>query len=244
MIQISAFTLPSDPACTIRMREATVADCISLADINESREEAATTMFLNAVCGQDSARWTADDRRFALLWYYVHTERDHLYRIEYECPCGQTHVFAFDLKDALDTYQAIDGKPERKIQVRGEELTVVPLTGAAMEALELERIGLSGKSDDSPEARKARLQIRLNELIHRVRLDGFEKRITEMSVGHIKELMEAVALAGEEMAHGLDTVYEDGCVYLLAPAHQCPNTKEVTTRCRVRFRAYDLIPQL
>lgn len=228
------------------MREATVGDYISLSEINESMEEAATTMFLNSVCGENSLEWTADDRRFALLWYYVHTERDHFYRIEYECSCGQTHSVAIDLMDVLDAYRPIDGKAERSIVVRGDKYVVVPFSGSSAEALELERIGIqaleSEHGADSPEAGKARLQMRLNEIIYRIQGEGLEERIPTMSIGYAKELIDSVEKATDEMAHGLDTKYLAGEVFLLSPPLKCD--KEVVTRCRVRFRNYDFIPQL
>jgi hypothetical protein len=246
MIRVSSFSLPSNPSHIVKIREATVADCISLADVNDAREEAATTVFLDAVCGEDSRLWTADDRRFALLWYYIHTEQDHFYKIEYECDCGETHKFKLDLKDVLDAYRPIDGPAERKIVVRGDEYVVVPLSGAAMESLELERIGIdaiSCEKGDGPEVAKARLQMHLNELIYKISGNThMESRIVEMSVGYARELITAVDDAISEMAHGIDTVYENGRIYILSPPHKCE--KEVVTRCRVRFRCLDFIPEL
>ncbi len=243
---IPSFNLPSNPGAEIRMREATVADCIALADIAEDREEAATTFFLDAVTGGDTKQWTAEDRRFALLWYFVHVEQEHSYRVEYDCAhCGQTHSFHFDLKDILDTYRPIDGQPFRDITVRGEKIRVVPLSGAAVEALELERIGLDAAEaehgPDSVEARKARLQMRLNELIHRTGID--EQKLVGLPMGNLQELVSAVAEATDEMAHGLESVYDTGRIYFLSPEHECPETKEVT-RCRVRFWASEFIPEL
>lgn len=247
---IPPFTLPSNPRAEIKMREATVADCILLADVSEARDQAATTMFLDAVAGADSKKWTADDRCFALLWYYVHAEQDHAYRVDYDCGhCGQSHRFVFDLKQMLDTYQSLSQPAYRDIKVRGESVRILPLYGAAMEALELERIGLDETEKqcgaDSVEAKKIRLQLRLNELVHRLEFaeGAAEDHVTAMSYGHLKDLVEAVDRAEGEMEHGLETVYDAGRIYFLSPPHECPEKKEVT-RCRVRFRASEFIPQL
>lgn len=252
---IPPFNLPSNPAVEVRMREATVADCIALADVNPAREEAAATMFLDAVGGEgaDSRKWTADDRRFALLWYFVHTETDHSYQVQYDCGhCGEAHSFTFDLKTLLDSYRPINGKPERALTVGGQDLVVVPLDGAAMEALELERIGVEAAEAehgaDSVEARKARLQMRMNELLCRVRFAGVEdpeSYLVGMSVKRLEALVDAVRNQGPALAHGLETEYEDGRVYFISPLHRCPNGKgKEETRCRVRFRGGEFIPQL
>ncbi|MFH1984775.1 MAG: hypothetical protein ABIL58_23285 [Pseudomonadota bacterium] len=249
---IPAFNLPSNPAVEIRLQEATVQVMIDMADINPAREEAATTRFLDAISGADSRTWTADDRRFALLWYFVHVETDHSYQVRYECGhCGETHQFTFDLKLLLDGYRDILGKPEAKVTVCGKEVTIVPLDGRAMEALELERIGIEAMEAehgvDSVEARKARLQMRLNELLHRIRFAGVENpdaHLTGMKIAELRALTDAVAAAEEKMTHGIESIYDEGIVYLVSPPHACPKGEETETRCRVRFRTGEFIPKL
>ncbi len=257
---IAPFTLPSDPVKEITLNEATVEDAISLLDINEGREEAATTLFLNRIQRapvSDSRQWTGDDRRFALLWYFVSTETDHTMSVAYKCECGEEHSFDFDLANLLDQYKPIKEAAMREIDFEGNRLVIQPLNGKALEDLELEYLALKSLEEAGEEGaaiRKQRTRANLKSLAYAVSYinpDGNLKdheytaeQVEGFGVGKFERLIDTVSGHLADMAHGLESVCEDGRIYLYAPEHQCPNRKEVKTRVWVRFRSNDFLPQL
>ena len=255
---ITPFNLPSDPQKSIHLREATAGDAIDFCDINENCEEAATSLFLNTVQKKetfyDSKLWTGEDRRFALLWYHLHAEKDNtVLPVTYDCHwCGKEHTCNIDLKEFADEYTEIKGKAERDFVFEGEKVSVRPLNGADLETLEVEQMALnealSEKGEKSGEYRKQRARIKLKKLIMGVTFSGLadeekEKKILSFEVNKLKRFLYEVGARLADMRHGLLTEYEDGRIYLITPPQACPE-KEEKTRIRVPFRVSEYIPEL
>jgi len=249
---ITPFSLPSNPRVQISLREATVADAIDFADIDESHEEELTTLFLQRMQDsgtvRDPRKWTAEDRRFALYWYWLETTKDHDVALSYECShCGKTHVYLQNFRALADNYTPLDGAPEREVPWSGETLVVRPLTGGDMETLERMRMG-----DQSPRRdalmRIERLALCVDfagdpEKNSEKRADAKRKRISKMTLDEFSGFSSVVSDALAEMRHGLETEYHDGRLYLLMPPHKCPERGE-QTRLRYTFRNIDYIPGL
>jgi len=256
---ISPFNLPSDPQKEIHLREATVGDAMEFSDVDSGREEAATTLFLNTVQDKgffyDSKKWTGEDRRFALAWYFLHTEKDANIRTAYECDhCKKEHVFSFNLCELTDAYINIKGKAQREFVFDGKTITVRPLTGTNLELLEMERLALAEAKithgSDSGAYRKQEAMIKLRTLVLSCTTpegsDPMDKIIFSLKMEQAWDLFNAVGEHLVDMRHGLPCEYVDGKIYLISPLHTCPNDpkKEVQTRVRVPFRVDDFIPQL
>lgn len=256
---IPPFSLPSEPQKKIVLREATVADAIDFAGIDPDHEEEVTTLFLNRLqekekeTYQDSATWTADDRRLALYWYWLHVTKDTTVPLTYDCHyCGKEHTYLQEFQELGNAYQTMVGKAQREIEFAGEKFTVRPLTGAAMENMEALRMQAdftrAAAGEESGAYRKALALLRLEMFILCIEGDGVRDKIMGMSHGLFSDLAGGVTDALAEMKHGLESVQEDGKIYLLMPPHQCPdhagNDKEALTRLRVSFRNSDYIPGL
>ncbi len=262
-MQIPDFQLPSNKEIIVRMREATVSDAIDFSGLSEHMEEAATTLFLDRL--QDKAKWTnpkdwtAEDRRFALFWYWLNTEKDHDIALTFDCPvCGEQHTQLINYRQFADTYKPIEGRPEREREFQGKKITVKPINGAGMEALETLRTVVSlseaehGK--DSGQARQARTRLALTELVLMVRWEDEpkengqairERRIEQMTITDFQDFATTVYSALAEMKHGLDCEVTEGKVVLLSQPIKCPNRpQEVGTRLRVPFRIDKYIPRI
>jgi len=243
---ITPFTLPSNPSIQVSLREATVADAIDFADVDERHEEELATLFLTRMqegAVHDPKKWTGEDRRFALYWYWLHTAKDHDVALTYQCDhCGESHTCLQDFRKLAEAYTPIDGPAERSGNWRGEKFTVKPLTGANLEALERMKtdVDLLGKGLAS---------MRIESLILSVAFGGKNRkethqRIVAMSLDEFAEFAELATGMRAEMKHGLDGEYEDGRFYLLIPAHDCPAKEGAKTRLRYPFRNNDYIPGL
>jgi hypothetical protein len=257
---ISPFNLPSDPKKEIRLREATAGDALDFSDIDAGHEEAATSLFLNTVQDKstfyDAKEWTGEDRRFALVWYFLHTEQDTSMTVTYDCDhCGEEHTFTFDLKELSDGYADISGKPEREFEFDEQRVIVRPLTGTQLETLEMERLALvdaeARKGVSSGEYRKQKIRIKLRSLAFRCEFPGIdneekETKILSFEIKKIERFLEEVGSRLADMQHGLPSEYKDGKIFLVSPPHSCPQKKEMdaTTRIRVPFRTGDFIPEL
>jgi len=250
---ISPFALPSTPEKKITLREATVADALDFADVDEGHEEELTTLFLNRMQDKasfiDSRTWTADDRRFALYWYWLHTTKDTEIALTYECGyCGKRHTFLQDFRKLADAYAAIKGLPERDVEWEGEKLVVRPLSGADMEFLENMRMGLDvireSQGDASGAYRKRAALIRVERLLRHIdfpmdlsatdpvkRLENRKKRILGLGAEKFADLAGLVFETLTEMKHGLESEYVDGRLNLVMPRS-------------VSFRNSDYIPGL
>jgi len=259
---IPVFTLASDPQKKIHFREATVADVMDFTGIDEGHDEEVTTLFLNKIQLPenyvDSVTWTADDRRLALFWYWVNTSQDATVPISYECDhCGEKHTFLLNMNDLIAGYRPIQGKAEREIEFDGETITVHPLNGADMEALELKRLALeeiaAEKGENSGEYRKKLAQIRLLQFLFSIcdardadRLKAMQEKVLKLPERKFVDLVEQTAEKLNEMEHGLKSEYVNGEIFLLTPPHKCPKKgkEDFSTRLRVPFRSNDYIPSI
>jgi ABC-type transporter MlaC component len=73
--------------------------------------------------------------------------------------------------------------------------------------------------------------------------DEKERLVFTFGVKKIERFFDAVGEQLADMHHGLLTEYENGKIFLVSPAHACPE-KEALTRVRVPFRPGDYIPEL
>lgn len=228
-----------------------MADAIDFADVNEDHEEELTTMFLGRMQDggtvRDPRKWTGEDRRFALYWYWLHTTNDHEIALSYEClHCGGTHIYIQNLKELADKYTPINGAAQREGKWKDEKITVRPLTGRDMEALEKMRLGMI--ATDGAAQKRERALMRFERLLRCVSFgekdaDSKRKRLLAMSLDAFTELSGLVYGLLAEMEHGLESEYGAGRSYLLMPPHTCPEKGE-QTRLRYLFRSIDYIPDL
>jgi hypothetical protein len=252
---ITPFNLPSNPDVRVQLREATVADAIDFADVDDSHEEELTTLFLARVQEgqiQDSRNWSAEDRRFALYWYWLHTVKDHEISLSYECEhCGGRHVYLQDLGALAESYMPISGQPLRSAKWHDDPIVVHPLTGRDVEALE--RMRLAKEVAQGLVRKKIETEMMLERLIMSVSFADKtpdkpnnakdRKMILAMSLEEFSEFAGLVSGLLLEMKHGLESVHEDGRLFLLMPPHKCPEGGG-ETRLRYPFRNSDYIPSL
>ena len=140
MKTIPEITLPSNPSVTIRLRETTVADAIDFAGVQEGMEEAVTSLFLERLQDKatftDPKKWTGEDRRLALFWYWMHTTDEFDPALSFECSvCGENHTVAVDLRQIANNYKVIQGKAERDVEFEDGTVIVRPLSGKAWKQL-------------------------------------------------------------------------------------------------------------
>lgn len=266
---ISDFTLPSDPTRVVRLRECNVQEAIDFADVNADCEEQITSLFLNKM--QDSGtytdprKWTGEDRRFALFWYYVHTAKDTVIPITFDCPqCKEKHTVAYDLRDLEGGYQVLHGRAQREIEHEGVQYIVRPLNGYNLEELELMQIGLNVAIEEhgakSGAVRKQASRIRFTRFMLSLEMVGaegdneeakrkaLEKKLLSMTDISFGSLVELVEKALDEMTHGLLSVYENGGICLFTSEIECtkhkgePDVKKI--RLRLPFWAFDYIPKI
>lgn len=264
-MMISPFSLPSNPEKKITLREATVGDAIDFADVAEDHEEELTTLFLNRLQDKatfiDAKTWTAEDRRFALYWYWLHTTKDTEIALTYECGhCGKTHTFLQDFRKLAEAYTPIKGLPERDIEWEGERITVRPLTGIDMEILQNRTIVLRSIAGDQGETsgayRKQAAMLRIERLLMHIdfavdasredsakRYEARRRRIIGLTTEKFSSLADLVFTTLNDLRHGLEMEYADGSLNLIMPPHICPE-KGGETRLRVPFRNSDYIPGL
>jgi hypothetical protein len=251
------FSLPSEPAKKITLREATVEDCMDFAGVSRSHEEAITTLFLNRLQDKasfvDAKTWTAEDRRFGVFWYWIHTAKDPEVPTTYECGhCGKSHTYLADYRQMTTGYQPMKGLPEREITNEEEKLTVHPLNGADVEALEMAWLELEliskNHGKNSGEYGKRATALKVERLCRSLGWTSAsdEIRIKAMGMAQYNELSEKVEFALEDMTHGLDSLVADGAIGLWLLPHQCPNVtdKEVSTRVWVNFRCLNYMPKI
>ena len=266
MKTIPEITLPSNPSVTIRLRETTVADAIDFAGVQEGMEEAVTSLFLERLQDKatftDPKKWTGEDRRLALFWYWMHTTDEFDPALSFECSvCGENHTVAVDLRQIANNYKVIQGKAERDVEFEDGTVIVRPLSGESLEKIEMVRLELMDaiKSDGtgSGKAKTLKARISLLKFMHSLEFSeekgeddpiAFrEKKILAMGQGAFIELADKVESAISEMEHGLPSLYEKGRIYLLTPSIPCTKTKhekEVGTQLRLPFRNSDYIPRI
>ncbi|CCO46637.1 PmgB [Vibrio nigripulchritudo SOn1] len=261
------FSLPSKPKQQVHIREAITAEVLEFCDVLPEHEEALTTKFLNTIQGRetfsDCREWTAEDRRLALFWYWIHTTEDTHVSVDYECPhCKQTHNHTFDMRELADGYQEVEGIASRDLFFEGRKLLVSPLTGYHMEELENMRLSLMVEEEGSPAFIRKKADIRFYKLKSTLTMiDDYEKCEQKRSANlhnWLYGLPETVyqKLQGKvsdnlaSMEHGLPSkITDDGKVMLRSPLHICPTikrekNKEVTTELLLPFRDYIRIPRV
>lgn len=245
------FSLPSNPIHKITLREATVADALDFCDADPRMEEAVTTLFLNRVQQKegflDARKWTMDDRRLGLYWYWMHTTENTVVDLSFTCAhCNEQHTLSYDMRRLADGYQRMKGKPEREITFENERILVRPLNGEDAEALEALRL----ESDETP---KGKANLRLSALARTITFFSMKpdedrvkyniERIRKLSMTQMRKLAGQIDDKIAEMAHGLETAIVDGVIYVLVEA-PCETKKEEKTLLRVPFRDFDPIPIL
>lgn len=261
---IPDFQLPSNPSITVRMREATVADAIDFSGVAEHMEENATSLFLERIQGDkakysDPKKWTGEDRRFALLWYWLHVEKDHDVPLIFDCSlCGKKHTELIDFRELSNGYLPINGKPERDFEYGGKKITVHPLCGSDLEELELLRLSVRSieaeYGADSGKFRQGKTRLAVMELILSFRLSGEpqekprefrEKYIEGMTMAEFETFSSMVADSVLDMRHGLECEISDGKTFLISPPVSCPDHPlEVGPRLRIPFWTGDYIPSI
>lgn len=259
-MQIAPFALPSNPAVTIYLREATVADCEQFADTDARHNERLTTLILRALQSSpehfsDPIEWTVQDRQLAAFWYHAHTTDDPSIHLPYDCPhCGEHHDALVPLTDIAGQYQPIKGLPYRFIEHDGERYAVAPLDGHAAEELE----GLRAQLPDDPQsAEYQRLTaiIKRHELVASLALPD-EKRTRDARISAIEKMVRALPLrsalalhrkakdAQADMTHGLPSVMVDGELLITAPPVACDKEAGLTTRLRFPVQWGHYLPRL
>lgn len=264
------FGLPSDPAKTVRLREATVADAIDFSDINRECEEEATTLFLERLQEKekysDPRLWTAEDRRFALFMYHLQTSKDRDYVLEWVCDaCTKDpekpvrHATAISLAAMAEEYTPIEGKPVRDVIHDGHAILVHPLLGKDAELLEKCRMNIALKEKAGEPARKERNQLTFLRLLCSIdivaldpdatpeeRRPKVEEFITRMSVSEFLDFRPKIMAAMESLRHGLRSTFDNGRILLESPVVYCPEdtARERGLRLQFPFRAFEYIPVL
>jgi hypothetical protein len=260
--------LPSNPDCVVRLRMATIEDSIDFCNVHEFAEEEKTTLFLETI--QDKAtysnpkKWTGDDRRFVLFWYWIHSNEIHdlMLTFSYQCAeCGEEHSVAITQGEIVNSLTAIQGKPERDITVDELKLTVRPLDGAALEELEamqmqyLETVEEFG--EHSKEAQHEKAKNKFAKLLFSVAFPEEEKNEAKDRVAYREEkllklpfttyskLVEEHKLALKGMQHGLRTTFKNGQLLFVSDLKKCPNNPDSKgVSLTFPFRIADYIPQI
>lgn len=265
------FSLPSDPAKTVRLMEATVADAIDFTAIDPLCEEEATTLFLERLQAKDKYSdprlWTAEDRRYALFFYHLQTTQYADIPLTFRCEaCSEAaqrdvlHTVPVKLADIAAEYMPITGKSMRDVVHEGHAIIVHPLLGADAEFIEKTRMGIiTLEKETKTTARKERAQLSMLRILccidipamdgktEQDRRKAVEAYILGMAATEFKQFMAKVLAALAEMQHGLRSIFQDGRTLLESPAVYCPEGKDKEgpgIRLRFPFRAFDYIPHL
>lgn len=265
---IPAFRLPSNQKIMVQFREANVNDCLKFCNSDDRFDEQLTTRYLNAIQEgevNDSADWTAQDRRAALWWIFVTTSADTTIVYSYPCNhCGTEHIATIDLVDLDQEAVSLNRQPfiddtalfndqERKIRLH-------PYTGRAMEQMERVNIERSNEDPESDEYKLLTATLKLYEIANafdfedtpadfeealNAKMDAIKamKRTSELPL-----LVAAIEAAQETLHHGLAHSFNDGQLFLLSPELQCSQPKEGqaagVTRLLLPFQGKLFIPEI
>lgn len=241
---VPEYVLCADGKTKIELRAPNVADYRAFCGMAPELEEYAATQWLNRLLlteHQDSANWTAQDRRTALYWLFIHTRDNTVMTQEYQCGhCNQAHTRQIDLLD-LSSGIVSASRPLKEplpAELAGDGF-VVPLNGHAMMWLEAARNARDEQEPDSEEYEIAHADLRIKELAASVRLDAqpegldavdaFEwnyQHLLTIDLNLFSRLAAFVQLTLQAMDHGLESVYVEGEIALVTPAHQCPVKKD------------------
>ena len=265
------FCLPSDPAKSVRLAEATVADAIDFSEVDPLCEEEVTTLFLERLQAKekytDPKNWTVEDRRYALFMYHLHTTQFADLPLTYACqPCSEaaghevTHTVSVKLAAMAEEYTPIAGKPLRDVVHEGHAVIVHPLLGVDAEIIEKTRMGIIAlEQEKNTIARKERSQLALLRILSCIDIPALEgeteqerrkpveKFILGMSTTEFQGFSTKVMNALAEMRHGLRSVFKEGRIRLETPPVRCPEGKDKEgpgIRLQFPFRAFDCIPRV
>lgn len=258
-MQIPPFSLPSNPAVSVHLREATVADCEQFADSDGRHEERVATTVLRTLQANPEAYsepldWTADDRILAAFWYHAHTATDTSIHLPYTCPhCGEHHDALVNLTDMAALYQPIKGRAFRFIEHDGQRYQVAPLDGHAME--ELEQLQAEAGEPDTPGHERIQAIIERHKIVAALTPDDFkgvrdtrinlmEQRIRAMPMSQFEALRREVESAQADMAHGLPSELAGSETLLVTPPMTCDQEAGHNTRLRFPVQWGDYLPRL
>lgn len=264
----TSLKLPSNQKL-IHFREPTVEDCLNFCDLNEALDESSTTLYLNTIQDgdvQNSAEWTAQDRRLAIWWNFVTTSPDITINYEYPCAhCGETHSQLIDLADLDDEAQSLTVKPyiDDKILIDSVEhkIRLHPYNGYAMEHMEEVRNLRDSFDKNSPEYKKNHAELKVLEVIHsfdfrddnsddfKTELERKQSAVRQMSrINEFPALVAATIAAQEKLAHGLNTVFVDGQALVVSPPMPCERDYKgeaaPTSRLLLPFQGSAFIPTI
>jgi len=231
---IASFENPADLSKTIHLREATVQEAFTFSGLNPESDEVLLTAFLDAIQEPekhtDPKQWTAQTRLFALYWYGINTLDDTVKTYVYDCGhCGKKHSHKVDLKDFAAEVKGIEGKSFREVTINDQLIQVRPLTGEAMESLEVLRLGLSAEEDANGNAieltedqinqnRVVRAQLRFKRILLSINFPNdlepnIEKRdkakettVASMAFSDYEKLVNSVDNLQGSMDHGLPAI--------------------------------------
>lgn len=262
MSTLPDFTLPSDAATTVRLREATVSDAVDFSEIDPDCEEEATSIFLDRL--QDPAKysdprlWTGEDRRFALYMYKVNTEQYADIPLTYTCRvCGKPHTTSVRYADLLAASKDMEGKALRDVVHDGHAIFVHPLLGRDLETIERAYVALRDE-EDPLKARKLSVRIKVMHALFCIdipalgegqteleRRPAVEKYLMAMKTVEFKALFDKVSSAIEDMRHGLPSLYRNGKLHISVPPVVCPETPgSEAVELSFPFHAADCIPHV
>lgn len=238
MIEIPPFVLPSNPSVEIKFTSPEVAHCMKLSDLDADRDEAATTLFLNMLQGNNdsatyvnSQEWTGQDRRTALWWIYIATHEEKKLPYEFDIE-GESIIHDIDLLELGEHTSVLSINPNIPIlfNSNGTEYsgTVSSLNGHHLEQIELLRISRQQYKPGTASYNRISSQIAIREIVYAVCIEGEPENrdeahkyrfeiISKMDIEtEFKPLIIRIDDAKRQLIHGLPTVYEDGRYYLVA----------------------------
>jgi hypothetical protein len=257
---VPEYVLCADGKTKIEQRAPNVADYRAFCGMAPELEEYAATQWLNRLLlteGQDSAEWTAQDRRTALYWLFIHTRDNTIMTQEYQCAhCNQWHTRQIDLVDLSGGITSANRPLKEPLppELIGEGF-IVPLNGHAMMWLEEARNARDEQEPDSEAYEIAHADLRIKELAASMRLneqpedlepvDAFEwnyQRLLTVELNTFTRLAAFIQLTLQDMDHGLESVYVEGEIALVTPAHQCPVKKDEKAALVKQLQA-DQVPE-
>jgi hypothetical protein len=256
---------PSNPKNEIQFRAPAVNDALEFCGTAPEQEEQATTRYLNTMqIGdvQDSARWTAQDRRTALWWIHTHSQPNGAEQtVSYQCGhCGELHHYDFDLCDLAEDLELLTIPPyvEVTIPVKGvpHQWHLKPIDGLGMEHLEMMYSNLPAPGAPNYETELANLRlVEITLQAHLAEQPQEFQEAAEMRYELIRSMevnSEFVPLAAgvrkmqETLRHGLPITIHKGKAQLYIKPHNCPTlAKEgqaISTRLFFQFRGVDYLP--
>ncbi|MEC6832955.1 hypothetical protein VXS06_14405 [Photobacterium toruni] len=254
MFIVPAFPLPSNINKVINFRVPTVRDCMMVADLNPEMDEAAATVFLNNQQDKekqggviyDALEWTGEDRRTALWWIYIATHEDTKLAYKFVIN-GEDRYIDIDLKDLDNTATTLSIVPKVPITFKAgatEHTAIVkPLTGYALENIEVTALQRDQFDVDSVQYRKLSNKIAMQEIIYSLVIDGEDEAIktakkdnenisrSDIEIAeeyryqlimnmpledNFRSLVAEIVAAKRKLQHGVLTSYMDGVYSLVA----------------------------